>query len=322
MQPFAELSKTGQSLRLAHLAHHVAERDYGLKEVKVRILGSSFNSVFRVDSTDGRFVLRVSDQIRIHQLGAEDVEAQWLRLLKRDGIKAPINIPSVDHRSTVSASLPSVEGNRDCAMFTWVPGRPVAEKLSDELMSECGGLLARLHDHAASTNHEVNDPQVVAARNAVYLPTDNRILHYQSQFGSLLVEAYARSQGVIDSLWQVPPHAPHLLHGDFGPHNVLAWIKQHCPVDFQDLQYGFDVQDLAITIADLRRTTPEYVTPFIEGYSAVRTWPDFSPDIERSLAIARSLNVMNLGLHLERPALGEYIEGHCRRIRRWMEPDR
>jgi Ser/Thr protein kinase RdoA (MazF antagonist) len=275
-----------------------------------------------VDSTDGRFVLRVGNPYRIHQPGAEDIEAQWLRLLERDGIKAPINVPSVDHRPSVSATLPSVEGDRVCSLFSWVPGRPVAERLSVEIMAECGGLLARLHDHAASVKHEIENASIVAARSAVYMPTDNRILHYQSQFGTLLVEAYARSQGVIDSLWQVPPHAPHLLHGDFGPRNVMTWIKQHYPIDFQDVQFGFDVQDIAITVADLRRTNPDFIKPFIRGYSEMRPWPDMSPDLERSLAIARSLNVMNLGLHLERPGLGEYIEAHCRRIRRYMEPKR
>lgn len=319
MQPFAELSKTGQSLRLAHLAQQVAERDYGLGGVKVRILASSFNSVFRVDSTEGRFVLRVGGLCRIHHPAVEAIEANWLQLLQRHGIKAPISIPSVDHRAAVVASMPSVEGDRICSMFSWVPGRPVSQKMSRPLLSECGSLLAVLHDHAASVSHKVPDAQALAARHAVYLPMENRVLHYQSQFGSLLVEAYARCQGMIDALWQVQPHTPHLLHGDFGPRNVMTWIKQNYPIDFQDLQFGFDVQDVAITITDLKRNNPDFVEPFVEGYSRIRPWPDLSPDLERGLAIGRSLNQMNLGLHLERPGLGEYLEGHCRRIRRCME---
>ncbi len=319
MQPFAELSKTGQSLRLAHLARQVAERDYGLKEVRVRILASAFNSIFRVDSNEGRFTLRVSGLCRIHHPATEQIEADWLRQLERYGIKAPVNIPSIDHQPSVIANMPSVEGDRICSMFTWVPGRPIADKMSRSIISESGALLAALHDHAAVASPHIKNAPEVAARHAVYMPTENRVLHYQSQFGSLLVEAYARSQGTIDSLWQVPPHEPHLLHGDFGPRNVVTWIKQNYPVDFQDLQYGFDVQDLGITLADLRRNHPEFITPFIQGYSQVRPWPDMGADLENSLAIARSLNLMNLSMHLERPGLGKYLESHCRRIRRLME---
>lgn len=320
MQPFDELTETEKALRLGQLASEVAERDFGLKQVRIRIVGASLNSMFRVDSSDGRFAMRIGDACRLHAVGSEDVEANWLRLLSRDGFNVAVNVPSLDHRAAVTAGNPSVHGDRVCSLFTWVPGRPVAEKISESALRECGALLAQLHEHGASTATEIDNPDVVKANRAVYMPPENRVLHHQSQFGSLLVDAQERTQALIDSLWRDQPHSPHLLHGRYGPATVMTWVQDLYPVSFQDLLFGFDLQDVALTLADLRRRDPDLVQAFTAGYTQIRPWPHLDPDLEQGLAVARSLNQMNVGIHRRRPGLGEYLEGHCRRIRRWMEP--
>ncbi|MEE9413807.1 MAG: hypothetical protein V3V01_00900, partial [Acidimicrobiales bacterium] len=90
------------------------------------------------------------------------------------------------------------------------------------------------------------------------------------------------------------------------------------PIDFQDLQFGFDLQDVALTSADLNRNYPEMLAPFQSGYASVRGLPELSPELERALAAARSLNLMNLGLHLRRPGIAQYLGGHANRVASWM----
>ena len=55
----------------------------------------------------------------------------------------------------------------------------------------------------------------------------------------------------IDALWADPPHPPHLLHGDFHPNNILVWRGRLTPIDFQDALWGFEMQDIAITVTAL-----------------------------------------------------------------------
>ena len=128
----------------------------------------------------------------------------------------------------------------------------------------------------------------------------------------MFVEAIDRVQAHLDTLWAAPPHPPHLLHGDLGPQNLMRWRTRLTPIDFQDLQFGFDLQDVAITVADLRRVYADesLIDALIEGYRSVRPWPLNDQALERALGAARSLNVINLGLNLRRPGLAEFVERH------------
>jgi Ser/Thr protein kinase RdoA (MazF antagonist) len=154
----------------------------------------------------------------------------------------------------------------------------------------------------------------------VYFLDESLLASYGSPHGSLFTEAIDRVQGFIDRLWQRPPHRPHLLHGDFGPHNVLRSRSVLTAIDFQDLQFGFDVQDLGVSISDLRRAFADesIVAALRRGYSSVRQWPADDERLLGALAVGRSLNMMNLGLNLRRSGFSEFFDRHAEIVRRWM----
>jgi len=319
MRPFEELSERGRNLRLRQLAVRAAADAYGLTDPAVRLVSSrSFNTVFRVDAADCRYALRVGDECRIHVEGLEDIEAAWLDLLAADGIVAPLSVTASGERRWVNVSHPGVRGTRVCSLFTWLDGVSLSERLSEVSMFSAGALLAELHDHAATNVAMTDVPANLHADRVVYFHEENRVLTYRSSHGDLFVEAIDRAQVVLDQLWRSPPHEPHLLHGDFGPRNILSWRNRLFPIDFQDLQLGFDLQDVALSLADLRRSTPELAGSFAAGYSSVRRWPELSPAQEAAFAAARSLNAINLGLHLRRSGLGKFLDGHARRVAAWM----
>jgi Ser/Thr protein kinase RdoA (MazF antagonist) len=116
----------------------------------------------------------------------------------------------------------------------------------------------------------------------------------------MFADAIDRVQAHLDALWKSPPHRPHLLHGDFGAQNVMRHRSVLTPIDFQDLQFGFDVQDAAITIADLRRQfgDDELVAKYVAAYTSVRPWPLNDRPLEQALAAARRLTFINLALDL------------------------
>lgn len=319
MRPFAELSERGRILRLRQLAVQAVADDYQLANADVRLLSTrSFNTIFRVTAQGGRYALRVGDACRIHIDGVEDVEAEWLDALAADSISAPVNTPAADTRRWITVSHTGVPEARICSMFTWLDGRPLRERLSEESMMGAGALLAKLHDHAASFVGTTRVPASLHADRVVYFHEENRVRSYRSSHGNLFVDALDRLQHELDQLWRAPPHPPHLLHGDFGSNNVLSWRNKLFPIDFQDLQFGFDVQDVGLSLADLRRSKPELVESFTTGYVSVRPWPELSPSREAAFSAARSLNVMNVGLHLRRSGIAEFLDGHARRVASWM----
>ena len=317
MRDFDDLTRKGQALRLNRLAAEICRLDYGLAGARVRIVAHSFNTVARVDLPGWSLALRIGDRHRIHGDGVEDVEAQWLTALHEDGFVVPVNVPTQSGATWVEREGRDVPVPRRCVMYTWVQGRALPSLAADAWMFRAGALMADLHHQAEGFTPTLVPPAVRADR-VVYFGEHNHIPEHRSGHGGLLVEALDRTQELIDGLWKSPPQRPHLIHGDFGPHNLLRLGGGLRPIDFQDLLYGFDVMDLAITDEYLRRKAPGSIDVLRTGYESRRPWPEVSPAVFAGLRAARSVNLINLGLTLRRPGVEQFLEMHTRQVAAWM----
>ena len=321
MRAFDELTKQGRIGRLRRLAIDSLHDDFGLDARRVSLLAShSFNTLFRTDLISGTSLAVRVGEVRIHADGVEEVEATWLDALHADtGMRVPKLIADRHGRHVAAAHHADVPGPRYCSAMTWVPGRTVREGFDHSTSQRMGALLATIHDHAAS-DRPPDVPAGIHADRVVYFADTSRLSEYDSEYGSMFVKAIDRVQQHLDALWAAPPHRPHLLHGDFGPQNVMRWRTHLAPIDFQDLQFGFDVQDVGLSVADLRRVYDDesLVDAFVAGYGSVRRWPLTDQSLARALDAARSLNVINLGLNLRRPGLAEFIDRHAQRVAGWM----
>ncbi|MEO8266626.1 MAG: phosphotransferase [Ilumatobacteraceae bacterium] len=321
MRAFDELSEQGRIGRLRLLASDSLREDFDIDALRVSLLAShSFNTLFRADLVAGPSLAVRVGEVRIHADGVEEVEAAWLDALHADTeIRAPRLFADRHGRHVTARHQAGVPGRRYCSVMTWVPGRRVRERFDHLTSQRMGVLLANIHDHAASYRPPVV-PAGIHADRVVYFADTSRLGEYESEYGSMFVEAVDRVHRHLDALWAAPPHRPHLLHGDFGPQNVMRWRSLLAPIDFQDLQFGFDVQDVGITVADLRRVYDDeaLVDALVAGYESVRRWPLTDQSLARALDAARSLNVINLGLNLRRPGLAEFIDRHAQRVAGWM----
>ena len=321
MRAFDELTRRGHIARLRLLAIDSLRDDFGIAARRVSLLAShSFNTLFRADLAAGTpLALRVGE-VRIHAEGVEEVEAAWLESLHADtDIRVPRLLADRHGRHVVAGHHADVPGPRYCSAMTWIRGRTVHECFDHATSQRMGVQLANIHEQAASYR-PLDVPAGIHADRVVHFADTSRLGEYESEYGSMFVEAIDRAQRHLDALWAAPPHRPHLLHGDFGPQNVMRWRTQLAAIDFQDLQFGFDVQDVGITVADLRRQYADesLVETFVEGYRSVRPWPLTDQSLEQALDAARSLNVINIGLNLRRPGLHEFIERHAQRVAGWM----
>lgn len=324
MHSFEALTPKSQAARLRNFVRDVLTSYPVLPEgLRIRTVARSFNTVLRVRSSDGfDGALRLGPQERIHAQGTEEVEIAWMRSLAADGVASPPQVIAArDGRVVVHHQRVDVPGTRVCVLFDWVPGRPLREAMSAPRAEELGCMAALLHEYAAATR-PAHVPPVLVADRVLYWLTPNLLL--LAPGASMLAEALERATSVLTSLWADPPNAPHIVHGDLTPSNVIVHQGRLRPIDFQDLVWGLDIWDLSISIASLQRfdQTGSLRERFHQGYAAVREWPDVSSDVMTALIAARRLHQLNLTLNLDRPDAGLAVERMTRSIAEWMKDER
>jgi Ser/Thr protein kinase RdoA (MazF antagonist) len=302
-----------------------ALRRYEVSPQRVRLAAQSFNSVFRVTTASAVYALRVGAALQIHPDGTAAVEAAWHRRLRRHGVYVPEVLPNIDGEfATQVVNGRAGRGPCVCLLFEWVAGRSLRTCVTTRRAAALGRLAARLQQDAAQWSPP-GARQVLNADRVLYwqLPDQLAAAGERFGFGTLFIDAAARAQTVIDWIWQNPLHQPHLVHGDLTPQNVIVSLLHGLvPIDFQDTVWGFEVQDLSITVSALRRFPDgdRLTEAFRSGYSELRPWPDISPALFDSLVAARALHVLNLTLNLVDMAdLDSYVASHAERADAWMQ---
>jgi Ser/Thr protein kinase RdoA (MazF antagonist) len=140
VRAFEELTTRGRIRRLRRLALDALDQ-YDLDVARCAFHARAFNTVFRVDATNGStYALRMSPSLRIHADGCEVAEAAWLATLRRDaGLPVPKVIPARDGSVVVWVSIPGVSEARSCVLFEWVRGHRLRELLARSTLSTCCG---------------------------------------------------------------------------------------------------------------------------------------------------------------------------------------
>lgn len=301
-----------------------ALRHYDVVPQRVRLAAESFNSIFRVTTASAVYALRVGAVLQLHPEGTAAVEAAWHRRLRQQGVFVPDVLANADGElATLVTDDRAEHGSRVCLLFEWVAGRSLRTGMTERRAAALGRLSARLQQDGAAWSPP-GAADVLAADRVLYWRVPDRLAAAGSRFGfgTLFTDAQARAQSAIDSLWQRPPHPPHLVHGDLTPQNVIVSPRNGLvPIDFQDTVRGFEVQDLSITVSALRRwpDSDRLLDAFRSGYGECRAWPDVSPALFDSLIVARGLQQMNLTLNVrDIDELESYVASHAERVRTWM----
>ena len=149
MKPYTALTEHGQARRLRPLALN-ALKSYALNVTHLRLVTNDVNGIFRIDTSDGRkFILRVTLPEGGHNLEHVAAEMDWLAALARDtDLSVPRPLPARDGSLVVETGASGVPEPRLCTIFSWVPGKDLAEELSPSNITKLGELMARLHAHA------------------------------------------------------------------------------------------------------------------------------------------------------------------------------
>ena len=296
------LTSRGRLRRLMPLAQlAVAQFDIAVKSL--RPLAEHTNALFRIDTADGaRYVLRICAPGE-HDARDREMEVIWMNALARDGaVKLPVPVANRSGAWVTIAAANGAPEPRSCMLFTWAPGKPIdgdETPANYRLLGECS---ARLHAHAAAMDvppmlrpmawdrafYFVHEPTVVYAAAHAHLFAAAQIDAIRS--------AEHKVNAAIDELFERGQGGPMLIHGDLHPGNVHVYRGAAWVLDFEDLMWGFPVQDIAVSLYNARVAESESYAALYEafqsGYERVRAWPASEAQLETFYA-ARTLMFIN-----------------------------
>jgi len=310
MKDFYQLTYRGRALRLRRMAL-AALQHYDLDVKRVRLLSNDLNGIFRVDlSSGGKLVLRVClpEPESGHSLPEIRSEMMWLDALSRDtDLGVPTPLVNQDGALVTTMEVEGVPQARHCVVFGWIPGPDLADRLTLENVERMGSLSAQLHAHAetfrpppefsiktADSVFPFGDENLLfdeAYRNLV--PPDRRdlfqrtILRVEAALGALYADRRGRR----------------VLHYDLHQWNVKVFRGKLYALDFEDLMWGYPVQDIAITFyywQDLAQFG-ELREAFRRGYTQHAGWPEQVRGQIDTFIGARGLDLANFVL--EDPSL-------------------
>jgi Ser/Thr protein kinase RdoA (MazF antagonist) len=168
-----------------------------------------------------------------------------MRALRADrSVPTPNVFDSRDGSPVVCQSLPGVPNTRTCMLFGWISGTSLRHAMTVERARLMDELAARLHQHAAFTTGS-EPPPVLIADHVLYWRVENRL----GELGRFFIdEALQRAEETLAATWSDQADTPHLLHGDLTSDNVIVNGGLVIPIDFQDLVWRHEIQDLAISL--------------------------------------------------------------------------
>ena len=148
MRSWETLTGAGQIRRLRALAIR-ALSEFPIEPIRLRLVGGFTNVIFRVDTPDGPYALRI-DLHQDHSDAHVDIELAWLDALAHDTDLDVVRfVPTIDGRPYTHVSAPGVPGKCRCALFEWVPGKPLGNDPTEVGYHRLGTLSAGLHLHGA-----------------------------------------------------------------------------------------------------------------------------------------------------------------------------
>jgi Ser/Thr protein kinase RdoA (MazF antagonist) len=335
-EDFFELTPAGRARRVRRAAMAALEA-YDLPVARVRLITNETNGIFRIDGTDGgRFVLRVGRGGPIGHTPTEvRSETEWLGALAREtDLRIPAPVSNRDGEAVTRVEVRGVPHARDCVLFDRLPGRQLDDDLRPETMSAYGALAARLHEHAAAFRPS---PEFgVVHYDRVFL-FDQPVVLFDPARTSFVTDAqrdvfHAGAEVVTRAIESLRAGEPaRVLHGDLHRWNVLVDRRPGgagpalAAIDFEDLCWGWPVQDLAIALYYLHEepTYPEILAAFRDGYESVRPWPDTTGDGIATFIAGRAIVMANDVELLEDPEIRaeapELMARFERRVRRLLE---
>lgn len=279
---------SGESLARPRAAAVDALTNYDIEIRRVRLFVNGFNCIYRVESAQGdQYVMRLSATHGCHDVDETRAELAWLAALRRDTdlrVPKPISMRNGDLVGVLGKELGA--RHHQYVLFAWMTGRTPGERVGISTATRTGELAARLHAHAQSFTL----PDGRARRFDSAFPYANEAYSFvepvllfddvnRDLFKGDLYDIYTRARDRVErvtrALFETGASVPRLIHNDLHPWNLLVHKGEVSAIDFEDLMWGFPLQDIATTFYYFlcRPNGIDLMRAYRQGYESVATWP-------------------------------------------------
>ncbi len=317
---YAELSTRAQILRLRSEALTILEQ-YPIAVARVRCISHSFNTIFRVDTTDGqKFALRINVNSR-RPMAALNAEIAWLEALKTD---TDLILPQPQARKDsgfISSFYSNTLGRNTAAvLFSWLAGKDLGSSATAQQFQATGAVTRILHQHSATWKI----PKNCQFQDALDVFIDSKVVIFNTPMPDTRLEvfkvAYQQVQAIHETLHS--RFKPQPLHADLHFWN-LKWFRGQLSVfDFDDSATGVPLQDFGISFFYLRRlkNSAALEDALLEGYGHL---PNYTQAELEAIIAGRQLLLANDLLTNETADLQTqvqtYLETSEQRLRTYLE---
>ncbi len=245
------------------------------------------NAVFKIDSGDHRYALRV------HRAGYHsDIELEselaWMAAISRDEIRTPKALATRNGAAFASAEAAGVPEPRQVDVLEWFDGEPLASiedgfadpREIETTFALIGELMASTHNHSESwrrpewfRRHAWDEDGIVGEE-----PLWGRYWDLEHLTDEQRARLGAAKRAALSELAAFGKSADRygLIHADFLPENLLRGAGGICLIDFDDAGFGWHVFDLATTL--FFHLGEEHFNAatgaLIEGYRSRRPLPE------------------------------------------------
>ncbi|MBK8903306.1 MAG: phosphotransferase [Anaerolineaceae bacterium] len=282
MKPYEQLSLQGKLRRLRGLAEN-ALRQFGVTAVRLKLIGTDTNLIYRVWADDGRqFALRVANP-KWRGVDAAVSEAMWLDALARD---TDICVPQMQRTpagdTVVFPQAAGAPTDRHAVLMRWLPGVLLGKRLTAKNITKMGELFAKLHEHGASwqppegfTTKKFDQYLSRGEENALF--AEASLALYDTQTEATLRQM---SEAVSQTYTALDPADVRVIHCDLWHDNIKIYRGQLYPFDFEDTIWGYRLHDLAMALLDLYEDVGDsaayarLLAAFRTGYEAHLPWPE------------------------------------------------
>ena len=293
------------------LAELVAN-NYPLDHVTCTFLVRGVGDTYQIDSSQGRFILRV---YRTTHRSLSNVQAEVALLLNLKQAAVAVSFPIADRTGETIQLIDAIEGQRYAVLFSYAPGQS-AKTLNKAQLGAFGYEMARFHQVSSAITLP-GDRWIFDTNTTLFSPLErlrSAFTNDQESYAWLLNAA----QKVDSHLSSIDTTAFSMgyCHFDFLPKNMHFEKDSVTFFDFDFMGYGWLVYDivsfwqhLAIEVYAGRRTQQalnEDYAIFLTGYQANRVISEQELRLVPRLALGFWLFYM--GFHTTHDQFYSYTE--------------
>ncbi len=290
---------------------------YGLSEFRLTSMPTYYNTVFRVQTADGDFALRlhrldVGENNLAEEANYVRSELLWLQAISRD-TDLCVPHPLLNQAGELVTIVHTNVGQPQvCSVLHWVVGRFYNQGLRISHLEQVGAMTARLHNYSASGQFVpppgferdradgLDGPQQLFE----YLPMLTDVREPATYWGKLLAEYDAGAGTIvtaaIERVWAdlnefgMGNDRFGLIHADIHQGNYLFGRGEVRLLDFNNVGYAHYLYDLAVTLDNLigRANYAMLKAALLLGYQRVRALPTNYGRYLRSLIAPRNLSCL------------------------------